>query len=158
VLASWEMTLCAELTEPISIYSFDLPVPSFFSTAQPRSTRPSHRACTYYIQQQPLQSITSNQQTTLDQLLSPRATLRSSAISNASAFFCQPHSLPATIKPQYIFVDYYSRRHSQCLPPASLLAPVLLRTGLSHLFPNESIVLAIAPTAKPCLPRRITHT
>jgi hypothetical protein len=100
--------------------------------------------------------------TTLDQLpsylLSQRATLRSSAISNASAYFCQPHSLPAINHLQSTCDAFYSRRHSQCLPPASLLAPVLPRPGLCHLFPNESLALAIALTAKPCLPRTITHT
>lgn len=91
------------------------------------------------------------------QLLSQRATLRSSAISNASAYFCQPHSLPAINHPQHTFDDYYSRHRSQCLPPASLLAPALPRPGLCHLFPNENLALAIAQTAKPCSSRTLTH-
>jgi hypothetical protein len=130
------MTPCAELTEPICI-----PLP------------PLAIALLHYLNQAPrlLDSAlthTSNSNhhirptlpttRTLDQQLSPRATLRSSAISNASVCSCQPHSLPITNQPQNTSVDYYSRRLSQCLPQASLLAPVLLLPDLCHLSPNES--------------------
>lgn len=158
------MTPCAELTTPpISIYSFGLPFSWSLLLHYPTNNQAldsrNAPAPTYNQQQQLLQSTSSNQPTTLTyQLLSPRATLRSSAISNASAYFCQPRSLPAINNPLNTSDDYYSRHHSQCLPPASLLAPALPRPGLFHLFPNESIALAITQTAKPCLPRTITHT
>lgn len=155
VLASWEMTPCAELT--ISIYSFGLPFSrSFFLHYQPAATN-KHSALTTHLllhttpAATPVDTIqpTPNPRPTT-QLLSQRATLRSSAISNASAYFCQPHSLPAINHPQPTFDDYYSRHHSQCLPPASLLALALPQPGLCHRFPNESFALAFAQTAKPC--------
>jgi hypothetical protein len=86
--------------------------------------------------------------TTLDHQFSPRATLRSSAISNASVYSCQSHSLPVTNQHQNTFVDYYSRHHSQCLPQASLLAPVLLLPDLCHLSPNESLATQCTESRK----------
>jgi hypothetical protein len=133
VLASWEMTL----TEPI--YQSCRPllaVALFHYLIQPT---PNSYTRTYRQVRSIYHSRSPQPTTTLDHQLSPRATLRSSAISNASVYSCQPHSLPVTNQHQNTLVDYYSRHHSQCLPQASLLAPALLLPDLCHLSPNESL-------------------
>jgi len=77
-----------------------------------------------------------------------RATLLSSVIFSVSDSSCQPRSLPAANHLQSSTVDSSSRQSlsSQCLPPASLLALVLLPPGLCLRFPNESFTSTILST------------
>ena len=81
------------------------------------------------------------------QLQPSRATLLSSVISSVSDSSCQPRSLPAAKHLQSSTVDFSSRQShsSQCLPPASLLAPARLPPGLCLLSPNESFAPTISP-------------
>lgn len=144
------MTPYAALTERIYLF-LRPPLPIVLlhyptNNQQALATHTTH--CNYTQQQLFFSTTTNNHCNSPDQPLSPRATLRSSAISNASACSCQPRSLPAIN--QHICVDFYSRHHSQCLPPASPPALARHQPGLCLLSPNESLALAIAPTAKSC--------